>query len=148
MRSHLVRGIGVINLIHTSGEEGDFYPVDFRLYNPEGAGGDGRTKNEHFRDMLVRAKSDKRLQARTVLFDTWYASVDNLKLIHRTLGMFFVTCLKSNRLVSLSKEKGYRHLQEVAWTDEQLRQGIWVKLKELPFLVRLFKIVAPNGDID
>ena len=58
----LVRGIGVINLLHTGGEEGDFYPVDFRLYNPEGAGGDGRTKNEHFRDMLVRAKSWSALQ--------------------------------------------------------------------------------------
>ena len=144
----LVRGIGVINLVHTRGAEGDFFPVDFRLYNPDGAGGDGRTKNEHFRDMLVRAKSDKRLQANTVLFDSWYASVDNLKLIHRTLGMCFVTTLKSNRLVSLSKEQGYCHLQEIVWTQEQLRQGILVKLKELPFLVRLFKVVAPNGDID
>ena len=144
----LVRGIGVINLVHTSGQEGDLYPIDFRLYNPDGPGGDGRTKNQHFRDMLVRAKSDKRLQASTVLFDTWYASVDNLKLIHRTLGMFFVTTLKSNRLASVSKEQGYCHLQEIVWTDEQLRHGIVVKLKELPFLVRLFKIVALNGDID
>jgi hypothetical protein len=146
----LVRGIGVVNLLHTSATaEGDFFPIDFRLYNPEGAGGDGKTKNEHFRDMLVRAKSDKRLQANTVLFDSWYASVDNLKLIHRTLGMFFVTTLKSNRLVSLSKESGcYVHLQQIVWTEAQLRYGILVKLKELPFLVRLFKIVAPNGDID
>ena len=145
----LVRGIGVINLLHTSAAaEDDFFPIDFRIYNPGGTGGDGRTKNEHFRDMLVRAKSDKRLQANTVLFDSWYASVDNLKLIHRTLGMFFVTTLKSNRLVSLSKETGYVHLQQIVWTAAQLRQGIWVKLKELPFLVRLFKVVAPNGDID
>jgi hypothetical protein len=144
----LVRGIGVINLVHTSGQQGDFFPVDFRLYHPDGPNGDGKTKNEHFRDMLLRAKSDKRLQANTVLFDTWYASVDNLKLIDRTLGMFFVTCLKSNRLVSLSKEQGYGHLQEIVWTDEQLRHGLVVKLKELPFRVRLFKVVAPNGDID
>ena len=144
----LVRGIGVINLVHTSGQKGDFYPIDFRLYNPEGPGGDGKTKNQHFRDMLVRAKLDKRLSANTVLFDSWYASVDNLKLLHRTLGMIFVTCLKSNRLVSLSKEQGYCHLQEIVWTDAQLRHGILVKLKELPFVVRLFKVVAPNGDID
>ena len=26
----LVRGIGVVNLIHTSGEDGDYYPIDFR----------------------------------------------------------------------------------------------------------------------
>ncbi len=87
------------------------------------------------------------MQAQTLLFDAWYASVDNLKLIER-LGRCFVTTLKSNRLVSLSKEQGYIHLQEVDWTAARLQQGVLVKLKELPFLVRLFKIVAPNGDID
>jgi hypothetical protein len=139
----LVRGIGVINLVHSSAA-GDFYPIDYRLYDPDG---DGKSKNQHFREMLLRAKHDKRLQARTVLFDSWYASVDNLKLIHR-LELVFVTTLKSNRLVSLSKDEGYIHLQELAWTEERLQQGVLVKLKEVPFLVRLFKLVAPHGDID
>ena len=67
----LVRGIAVVNLLHTSGTDGDFFPIDFRIYSPET---DGKTKNEHFLEMLIRAKSDKRLQARTVLFDSWYAS--------------------------------------------------------------------------
>jgi hypothetical protein len=140
----LVRGIGVINLLHSSGKGDLFYPIDFRLYDPDG---DGKSKNTHFSDMLIRAKSDKNIQARTLLFDAWYGSVDNLKLVQR-LGMVFVTTLKSNRLVSLSKESGYVHLQELDWTAEQLKHGLAVKLKELPFLVRLFKIVAPNGDID
>ncbi len=51
--------------------------------------------------MLIAAKADKGLKAQTVLFDTWYASVGNLKLVQR-LGMVFVTTLKSNRLVSVS----------------------------------------------
>jgi len=143
----LVKGIGVLNLLHSSGavaEDGEFYPVDYRICDPEG---DGKTKNQHFREMLLRAISDKGLQAQTLLFDSWYASVDNLKLIER-LHRFFVTTLKSNRLVSVSKEQGYIHLQEVEWTAERLQHGVLVKLKELPFLVRLFKIVAPNGDID
>jgi hypothetical protein len=140
----LVKGIGVLNLLHSRGADGDFYPLDYRIYDPEG---DGKTKNQHFRQMLVRAQSDKNLQAKTVLFDSWYGSVDNLKLIER-LGLFFVTTLKSNRLVSVSKEQGYIHLQDLEWTPQQLQEGVLVKLKELPFLVRLFKIVAPNGDID
>lgn len=140
----LVKGIGVLNLLHSSGADGEFYPLDYRIYDPEG---DGKTKNQHFREMLVRARSDKNLQAQTVLFDSWYGSVDNLKLID-DLGLFFVTTLKSNRLVSVSKEQGYIHLQDLVWTPEQLRDGVLVKLKELPFLVRLFKLVAPNGDID
>jgi hypothetical protein len=51
-------------------------------------------------------------------------------------------------MVSLSKEAGYVHLDQLAWTDEQLQNGISIKLKELPFRVRLFKVVADNGDIE
>jgi len=97
--------------------------------------------------MLLRAKSDKQIKAQTLLFDSWYGSVDNLKLIVR-LGMFFITTLKENRLVSLSPEEGYIHLQEIDWTEERLRQGVSIKLKEVPFRVQLFKVVAPNGDIE
>lgn len=140
----LVKGIGVVNLVHSAGAEGDFWPIDYRLYAPEG---DGKTKNDHFREMFLRAVSDKQLQARTIVFDAWYASVDNLKLIHRS-GWPFFTTLKSNRLVSLSKELGYSHLHAIEWTPERLQQGVIVKLKAVPFHVRLFKLVAPNGDID
>ena len=140
----LVDGIGVVNLLHTSGRDGELYPIDFRLYAP---GQDGKTKNGHFLEMLLRAKQGKGIRANTVLFDAWYASVENLKAIHR-LGMAFVTTLKSNRLVSLSKESGYAHLDALAWDKESLMHGQLVKLKEMPFLVRLFKLVAQNGDID
>lgn len=140
----LVRGIGIVNLVHTTGRDDEFFPVDYRIYDPDK---DGKTKNQHFREMLLRAIADKRLTARTILFDSWYAAVDNLKVIHRH-DRFFVTTLKSNRLVSLSKEAGYVHLQQIEWTAQTLRSGILIKLKELPFLVRLFKIVATNGDIE
>lgn len=140
----LVRGIAVVNLVHSTGLDGDFYPIDFRVYAPEQ---DGKTKNEHFREMLLRAFADKAITARTILFDTWYASVENLKLIHRARRVFFTT-LKANRLVSLRQEEGYIHLDQIAWSDERLRCGVRVKLKEVPFHVQLFKLVAPDGDID
>lgn len=140
----LIRGIGLVNLVYSSGQENDFFPIDYRVYDDKT---DGKTKNEHFRAMFINAVANKSLPCRTILFDAWYASVENLKLVHR-LGWTFFTTLKSNRKVSLSKETGYVHLQDIAWTDQQLQQGIEVKLKEVPFLVKLFKIVATNGDID
>ncbi len=140
----LVRGIGVVNLVHSAGANGDFYPIDYRIYAPDT---DGKTKNDHFREMLLHAIADKQIQARTVLMDSWYAGADNLKLIHR-LGLIFFTTLKENRLVSLSKDEGYIHLNQVDWTPERLQNGVIVKLKEVPFKVRLFKLVATNGDID
>lgn len=140
----LVRGMGVVNLLHSTGLHGDFPPIDHRMYAPDM---DGKTKNQHFQEMLVRAIADKHIQAHTVLFDSWYASAENLKLIHR-LGRRFFTTLKANRMVSLSQETGYVHLDTIEWTEERLTQGLIVRLKEVPFLVRLFKMVATNGDID
>ena len=140
----LVRGIGVVNLVHTNGEDGEYYPVDFRVYAKET---DGKTKNDHFQEMLLRAVVERQIKAKRVLFDSWYASWKNLKVVHR-LGLIFYTTLKSNRLVSLSKESGYVHLDEIEWTEERLKKGIIVKLKKVPFKVKLFKIVATNGDID
>lgn len=140
----LVRGIGIVNLVHSAGAQQDFYPIDYRVYAPDQ---DGKTKNDHFVEMLRNAMTDKQIQAKRILFDTWYASADNLKLVHR-LGLTFLTTLKSNRMVSLSKEAGYLHLEQVTWTAEQLANGQMVKLKEVPFKVRLFKVVATNGDID
>lgn len=139
-----VKGIGVLSLVHTTGEPHALTPVDYRIFHPAT---DGKTKHDHFREMLTRAVCDHRLQARIVLFDTWYASVENLKFIHR-LGRSFVTTLKSNRKVSLSKETGYIHLDEIDWTPERLTHGVSIKLKEVPFRVQLFKVVAANGDID
>lgn len=106
-----------------------------------------KTKNDHFAEMVRNAILDKAIQAKRILCDTWYASADNLKLVDR-LGLTFFTTLKSNRMVSLSKEAGYIHLDQIEWTAEQLGNGLMVKLKEVPFKVRLFKVVAQNGDVD
>jgi hypothetical protein len=140
----LVRGIGVVDLVHSSGKYGDFFPIDYRIYAPDT---DGKSKNEHFREMFIRANSDKAIKARTILFDSWYASVDNLKLIHRS-GWTFFTTLKSNRKVSVSKEQGYIHLENIVWNEKSLQTGILVKLQEVPFLVKLFKLVSTDGRID
>ena len=140
----VIKGIGVVNLVHSAGKDADFYPIDYRVYAPDV---DGKTKNDHFHEMFVNALDLKHLQAHTILFDGWYASAENLKLIHRRKRIFFTT-LKSNRLVSLSKAEGYIHLEEVEWTPDRLTHGVLVKLKEVPFSVRLFKLVAPDGDID
>jgi hypothetical protein len=140
----LVKGIGVVNLVHNNGQADDFYPIDYRVYAPEV---DHKSKNHHFQEMFLQAIQHKQLKARTILFDAWYASSENLKLIHRQHWTFFTT-LKSNRLVSLSKAAGYLHLEVIEWTPDRLAHGLIVKLKEVPFKVRLFKVVAQNGDID
>jgi hypothetical protein len=118
--------------------------IDYRIYAPET---DGKTKNDPLREMLLHAVGDKGVHAQTILFDRWYASVDNLKLVQR-LGLRFVTTLKANRLVSLTPEAGYVPLDALVWTEDQMQHGLSVQLQELPLRVPLFKVVAPDGHLD
>lgn len=142
-RHGVIRGIDIVNLVHSSGG-GDYYPVTYRIYAPEY---EYATKNDHFLAMLKEAFEVRGIRAKYILFDTWYASAANLKYIHQQERIFYTT-LKANRLVSLTKEEGYIHLDAIEWTLDRLQKGISVKLKEVPFRVRLFKVVAKNGDID
>jgi hypothetical protein len=137
-------GNGVVNLVHSSGATGDFAPIDYRIYAPDA---DGKTKHDHVGDMLVAAMADKQLQARTMLVDSWYASADNLTLVHRA-GRIFYTTLKANRLVSLDTAQGYMHLSDSDWTPERLPQGVNVRLQNVPCNVRVFTLLATHGDID
>lgn len=95
--------------------------------------------------MFLRLITHKQLKTKTILFDSWYASTDNLKLIHRNGWTFFTTQqrlpLKSNRMVSLSKETGYQHLNTLIFCEQNLIEGLLVKLKEVPFGIKLFKTV-------
>lgn len=140
----VVKGIGLVNLVHTDGFQGNTYPIDYRVYDPDH---DHLTKNKHFREMFRAAHADKQLQTRRIVFDSWYAGAENLKLIHRS-GWTFYTTLKSNRKVSLSKGTGYQDLTELEWESDSRRNGHLVRIREVPFWLRLFRLVATNGDIE
>jgi len=131
----VVKGINLISLLWTDGEK--MVPTDFRVYDkPFG----GKTKNEHFADMLSKAKK-RGLNPCYVLFDSWYSSIDNLKLV-RGLGWHWFTRLKSNRLVNPDRS-GNRSVSDVDIPEE----GLVVHLKEYG-MVKVFKTVSKHGDVD
>jgi putative transposase len=129
----VVQGINLITLLWTEGES--HIPCDYRLY---AKAADGQTKNDHFRQMLTTAHI-RGFQPACVAFDSWYASLDNLKAI-RDYGWRWLTRLKSNRLVNLNYT-GNRPLSEV----ELSAYGTIVHLKGYG-LIKVFKIVTPDGD--
>ena len=64
----------------SSGQPGEFYPIDYPIYDPTP---EGKTKNDHFREMLFRTLADKRIQARAPSCSIPGTRVlDNFKLIH------------------------------------------------------------------
>ena len=76
----MVTGIGLVNLMHSSGEVGDFPPLDYRVYALDQ---DGQPKNDHFLVLYDQVVVEGKLLARNILFDSWYAGSIHLKRIHR-----------------------------------------------------------------
>ena len=139
----MVTGIGLVNRAHSSGEAGDFLPLDYRVYAPDQ---DEQPKNDHFLALFDQVMAEGKLLARTILFDSWYAGSTNLKCTHRAVWTFLKT-LKSNRLVSLAKESGYQGLDTLEPRPQGWSQRVEVRLKEVSLSVKRFKLVATNGDI-
>lgn len=131
----VVRGINLLTVLWTDGER--LIPVDYRLYDKAT---DGLTKNDHFRALLQGAQQ-RGFTPECVVFDSWYASLDNLKAIRR-LGWRWLTQLKGNRLVN-PDGAGNRPLAECAIAEV----GTRVHLQGYGF-IRAFRIVARDGDTE
>lgn len=135
--SHQVEmGISLVNLLWTDGQR--FIPIDYRVYHKEN---DDKTKNDHFQEMLRRAKQ-RGFEPLYVLMDSWYSSIENVKLITRKLGWHFICNLKANRQVSVS-QGSYMAIADLGLVDKQVRK-VW--LKEYGWVL-VCKLVATNGDI-
>jgi putative transposase len=131
----VVAGINLITLLWTDGDR--LIPVDYRIYDKPH---DGVTKNEHLLAMLLTAR-ERGFVPECVLFDSWYAAVDNLRLI-RDCGWRWLTRLKANRRVSIDYQ-GKRALATWAIAEG----GTEVHL-EAYGLIRVFRVVATDGDTE
>ena len=131
----VVKGIDLITLLWTDGDR--HVPCDYRLYDKAV---DGKTKNDHFQDML-RAARDRGFAPACVLFDSWFSGLENLKLV-RSLGWRWLTRLKSNRKVNPGRT-GLRPIRDV----DIPAPGAVVHLEGYG-LVKVFRIVARDGDTE
>lgn len=129
----VVQGINLISTIWTDGSA--IVPIDFRIYCPDN---DGKNKNDHFRDML-RAADERKFQPGCIIFDSWYSSIDNLKLI-RSLKWHWCTRLKSNRLV----DPDHSHNRSVSDIDIP-PEGRVVHLRQYGF-IKVFRIVHSDKE--
>jgi hypothetical protein len=131
----VVKGINLLTLLWSDGEA--HIPCDFRVYDkPTG----GSTKNESFREMLVEAM-ERGLKPDWVLFDSWYSSLGNLKLL-RSLGWRWLTRLKANRLVDPDGE-GNLQVREL----EIPAEGVVVHLKGYG-MVKVFRVFSKDGEAE
>lgn len=128
----VLKGIGVLNFLWKK-EDDSTTPMDYRIYHPPG---DGKTKNDHFRDMLGLAK-ERKVKPAAVVADTWYSSLDNLKYV-RDLGWIWVMGLRKNRYVNRGEKLEHVEIPE---------EGLYLHLRGYGWAT-VYRFVASNSRID
>jgi hypothetical protein len=129
----VIRGIGMLNLLWRNSKNSEVIPMDYRIYHPPE---DGKTKNDHFREMLGLANK-RGVNPEAIIADSWYSSLNNLKYI-RDLGWTWVMGLRKNRSVN-RKER----LENLVIPEEGLR----VHLRGYGWIT-VYRFVAKNGRTD
>lgn len=103
------------------------------------------SKNELARSQIEYAIKNK-IKFRFVLFDVWFASVENMKLILQK-DKHFICPLKSNRKVTLSRDdKLQGHWHKLETLEIKTNTGYLIYLEGLETPVLLIKQIFTNED--
>jgi len=143
----VIKGIGIVTCVYVNPETGQYWMIDYRIYDPDG---DGKSKLDHVRDMLENAVRHKCLPFRAVLMDTWYATME-LMLYIESLHRCYYCPLKDNRQVDDSNgEQKYRRVDSLDWSQQELANGKIIKIKGFPKMhkVKLFRVVVSTHRTD
>ena len=143
----LIKGIGMVNCLYVNPDSGQYWIVDYRIYDPEG---DGKTKLDHVKEMLISLVASQRVAFDRVLMDSWYGAKELLLFIE-SLNKFYYVPLKCNRQVDDSggilKFKG---VDQLVWNAMDLTLGKTIKLRGFPkeHKVKLFRVVVSDNRTD
>lgn len=160
---HVIRGIGLVGCVYVNPEIDRFWVIDYRIYAPEGAVGDGKSKLDHVSEMLSAALDkehpgykggNKGLPVRAVLMDTWYATRRLMREIE-ALDQVYYCPLKPNRLVDDHEDPSrrsydYVRIDSLSWSESEEREGKQIHLRDFPkgHTVRLFRVVFSTEHTD
>jgi hypothetical protein len=143
----VIRGIGLISCVYVNGETGQFWVIDYRLYDPDG---DGQSKLDHVAEMLNSVVYSKQLPFTTVLMDSWYATQKLMAQIDQLQKVYYCP-LKTNRRVDDSGgTTSYQRVDELVWSVQELQQGKPIKIRGFPASkkVKLFRVTVSTNRTD
>jgi hypothetical protein len=135
----VIKGIGIVTCVYVNPDIDRFWVIDYRIYDPER---DGRSKIDHLLAMWKTILYVERLPFRTVLMDSWYASMQVMKTIDKA-GKIYYCPLKSNRQVSQDPDEPYQRVDSLTWSAEEQETGKMVHVKKFPkdHQLKLFRLV-------
>jgi hypothetical protein len=137
----VLRGIGVVSCVYVNPEPGQFWVIDYRIYEPDE---DGKTKLDHVVEMLRSLVYSKNIPFSTVLMDSWYATKTLMQYIDK-LGKYYYCPLKKNRLVDdTGGAEEYKPIESLNWSQRELEEGKIIKIKAFPKekKVKLFRVLV------
>ena len=136
----VIKGIGIVTCVYVNPDTEQFWVIDYRLFDPER---DGKSKIDHLLDMWQTILHVAQLPFRTVLMDSWYASMKVMKTIERA-GKIYYCPLKANRQITLDANATYSRVDALTWPDDELQTGKLVHLKGFPkgHHLKLFRLVV------
>ena len=139
----VIEGIGLVTCVYVNPKTQMYWIIDSRIYDIER---DGKTKLQHLLDMLKNAHFVKRLAFRTVLMDSWYASMKVMKAIEALEKVYYAP-LKRNRHVATSVDSDYQRVETLTWTDIEAIEGQLVHIKKFPkgHQVKVFRLASDSG---
>ena len=135
----VIKGIGVINCVYVNPDTGQFWVVDYRIYDPDK---DGKSKLDHVSEMLDNVVYSRNFSFTTVLFDTWYATTSFIMKC-ANLGKIYYCPIKKNRMIDDSGgQEDYKKAEDVKWTQNELQHGKVIKIRKFPkdYKVKLFRV--------
>lgn len=143
----VIRGIGLISCVYVNAETGQFWVIDYRIYDPDG---DGQSKLEHVAAMLNGVVYSKQLPFATVLMDSWYATQKLMAQVEQ-LGKVYYCPLKTNRRVDDSEGTlPYQRIDQLTWSEVELQHGKRIKVRGFPKdkKVKLFRVTVSTNRTD
>ncbi len=143
----VIKGIGIVNCVYVNKKTGEFWIIDYRIYDKEG---DGLSKLDHVKNMINNLVYHKQIPFKTVLMDSWYATKKIILLIEK-LNKIYYCPLKKNRLVDDSKGvNSYQNIKNLRWNQEELKEGKIIKINKFPkeHKVKLFRVTISTNRTD
>jgi hypothetical protein len=143
----VIKGIGVVTCVYVHPALNQFWLIDYRLYDPAG---DGKSKLDHVREMLINLVYQKRLPFHAVLMDTWYATKDLMLFIESVQKIYYCP-LKHNRRVDDSGGlQPYQRVDSLTWSADELSHGKRIKIRGFPkdHKVCLFRVEVSTHRTD
>jgi hypothetical protein len=143
----VIQGIGGVTWVDVHPTLDLFWLIDYRLYDPAGA---GKSTLDPGREMLTNVVYHKQLPFQAGLMDPWYATKD-LMLCIASFQKCYYCPLRDNRQVDDSGgQQPYRRVDALSWTAAALAHGKRIKRKGFPteHTVQLFRVVVSTHRTD